>query len=272
VLSGKAPVGKLNDVLVYGNPAIVFAAFNEVATQIAVVLNKYSDDFAPYVLASGLAAMMAWMTLQNLGGFLGLLTLYGIGRFGLPRRSGYGLIYTLLGIVALTVLVYLATRLTMVGRYALLAACLILAVTAALVSRLADASEHEGRWRRWTRYAVFAGLAIGCAINIGARPDYKAYIRDAGLWIERELPHDVRVITNDYIIDYYAGRPHGAKLDSLDKVRAELRAATPPYYVALRLKDHEADEARALLGTAPVREFHSSRAAERLLIFHVERR
>jgi hypothetical protein len=224
------------------------------------------------MLASGIVTMAAWMTVKNLGAFLVVLTLYGLYRFGLPRQRGFGLIYTWLAIAALTLFVYLATRLTIVGRYGLFAACLLLTVTSVLVSRLFEPVAGEGRPRRWLRFAVLAGLVLGAAATIGARPDYKAYIRDGGLWIKREVPADVRVISNDYIIDYYAGRPHGTTLDNLDKVRAELLAASPPYYVALRLDDDEVDAARALLGTEPVRTFRSARARESLLIFHVDRR
>ena len=78
------------------------------------------------------------------------------------------------------------------------------------------------------------------------------------------------VITNDFIIDYYAERPHGPKLDRLDKVRDHLAATSPPYYVVLRLKDHDMDEARALFATGPAKEFRSSRAPEGILIFHVK--
>lgn len=272
ISSNAAALGKLIDLLTYANPDIVFAAFNDAAQRIAQALNKYTDDFAPYMLASGIVTMAAWMTVKNLGAFLFVLTLYGLYRFGLPRQRGFGLIYTWLAIVALILFVYLATRLTIVGRYGLFAACLLLTVTSVLVSRLFEPAAGEGRPRRWLRFAVLAGLLLGAAATIGARPDYKAYIRDGGLWIRNELPADATVITNDYIIDYYAGRPHGPKLDSLAKVRDQLQATAPPYYVALRLDDEQLDEARTLFPDQPVRAFRSSRAAESLLIFHVGQR
>jgi len=266
----KLHLGKLNDLLVYADPSIVFGSFNEVAQQFATVLNKYTDDFAPYVLASGIVTMATWMTLKNMGAFLALITLLGSFHFGLPRQQGYRLIYALIGIVAVIILTYLSARLTLVGRYALLASCLLMTITVWVSTRLFEASKSNRRGYRWAWLVVFTGLVIGALVNIGARPDYKAYIRDAGQWIKHSVPADTLVITNDFIIDYYAERPHGPKLDRLDKVRDHLAVTSPPYYVVLRLKDRDIDEARTLFTTNPTKEFRSSRAEEGILIFHVE--
>ena len=273
VLSGNTPLGRLHELLIYGNPAVVFATFNEVSQRIGDVLNKYSDDFAPFMLASGIVTMSLAMALKNLDVFLVLLTAYGLHRFGLPRRSGYGLVYALLGIVALTLIVYFAKQLTLVGRYALLASCLIMIVTSSVAARLLDRTETVTRRGRWVRALVLAGLTLSCAINtIAVQPDYKAYIRDAGQWLGRNAPGDLPVLTNDTVINYYAGRPLGAQFSDLEQLRARLAQTTPPYYVALRIDDHETHAARALFAEAPVIEYRSARARETLLIFKVGQR
>ncbi|ATE62296.1 hypothetical protein [Thauera sinica] len=273
VLASDTPVGRLHELLVYGNPAEVFTAFDEVARQIGDVLDKYSRDFAHPMLASGIVTMSVWMALKNLGVFLVLLTAYGLHRFGLPRRAGYGLIYSLLGIVALTLIVFFAKQLTLVGRYAVLASCLILIITSALAARLLDRRRTAGRRGRWVRTLALAGLVIGGLINtISVQPDYKIYIRDAGQWLGRNVPADVPIATNDTVINYYAGRPLGAQFSNLDQLRAHLAHAMPPYYVALRLDDHEAGAARALFSGAPVMEYHSPQARETLLIFYLQQR
>ncbi|CAH1746848.1 conserved membrane protein of unknown function [Thauera humireducens] len=267
---GEVQLGKFRDLLVYSNPSTVFGAFNDVAQQFSSALNKYSDDFAPHMLASGIVTVATWMALKNLGAFIGLITLFGAYQFGLPRQNGYRLIYALIGIVTLIVITFLAARLIIVGRYALLASCLLMTITVWVSTRLFEASKRNRRGYRWAWLVVFTGLVIGALVNIGARPDYKAYIRDAGQWIKHSVPADTLVITNDFIIDYYAERPHGPKLDRLDKVRDHLAATSPPYYVVLRLKDHDMDEARALFATGPAKEFRSSRSPEGILIFHVK--
>lgn len=269
--SGTVTLGRLHELLMYGNPETAFAAFNEVAEQIGTVLNKYSDDFAPYMLASGIATMTVWMALKNLGGFLLLVTAWGIHRFGLPPRTrGYGILYALLGIVALTLIVFFAQKLILVSRYALLASCLLMIITTALASRLLDVSEDRRETDRWIRGLLLAGLVIGCAVNIiRVEPDYKAYIREAGQWLAAQAPPDVPVLTNDRIIDYYADRPLGPEFETIDDVRAYLEKATPPFYIALRVDDHLTDQAHALFAEPPVKALHSARVRETLLIFRV---
>jgi len=43
-----------------------------------------------------------------------------------------------------------------------------------------------------------------------------AYLEEAGQWIGRELPANVRVLTNDSRIAYYSGRPYGPAMQTCD--------------------------------------------------------
>lgn len=262
------PTGKLAELVTYTNPNTVFAQFNDTAQLVAAGLNKYSDDFAGLILAGGLITMAGWMTLDNLGGFLLLVTLYGLFVHGRPTSSGYRLVYWLLSITALTLLTFLATKLITVSRYAMLASLLVMLTTSAFIGRL-EQDAHRGRvGAKWIWRFVFTGLIIGSLITITALPDYKSYVRVAGNWIQRNVAPGTTLITNDSLINYYSNRPLGPQIDSLPKVQAEMRDTSPPYYVALRLKDRQVGDALTRIGLEPVAKFHSTRADEGLLVFY----
>jgi hypothetical protein len=271
VAAGRMPVGKIQDLFLYLDLNKVSGAFNEAARQIALhALNKYSDDFAGHILAGGIVAMVAWMTLDNLGGLLILLTCFGLYRHRLPATEGYRLVYWLIAIALATLLVFIATRLITVSRYALLASLLVLAVTAHYAARFPAHRRDEALPTKGLRWLTVAGLIAGTAINLTALPDYKGYVREAGLWLRDAVPASTRILSNDSIIEYYAGREPGAKLDTAEKLAHEMVITPPPYYVALKLKGGSKEEALAhLLARPQVREFHSDRADERVAVFYV---
>lgn len=271
IASGALPAGKLLELSMYLDIEHVTGSFNYVARQIsAYALNKYAADFASHMLLGGLLTMVAWMTLANLGGLLVFLTAIGLFRQRLPSMPGYRLVYWLLAIIGLTLFVFLATRLITVNRYAMLASLLTMTLTAYYASRFPARRPGERVPEKLLRWITVGGLVIGMAINIAALPDYKAYLRSAGQWINSSVPSTATVLTNDLIIDYYAGREPGKKLDTVDKLKQEMASTPPPYYVALKLKEDERSRAELrLFPTPPVKEFHSSRARERVAVFYI---
>lgn len=269
IASGKLPLGKLQDFSMYLSVDFVAGEFNRAAQQIAEhALNKYSEDFAANILAGGVATMVVWMTLDNLGGLLIALTVAGIYRHRLPASEAFRLLYWLLAIVVLTLFVFLATKLIIVSRYALLGSLLVMAVTAYHAARFPGHRRGEAMSAKILRWITVAGLTMATLGNIIALPDYKGYIREAGHWMRDNVPTETPILSNDSTIEYYAARTPGPKLDYPDKLERAMLAATPPYYVALKLKGGEREAAMLqLVGTPPVKEFHSRRKNERVAIF-----
>ncbi len=266
--AGQIPVGKLAEVLTYADPGSVFVKFNETAQFIATGLNKYSDDFAGIILAGGLVTIVGWMTIDNIG-LLAAPILWGMFAYARPTFRQYGPIYWLLAITALTLLIFLATNLVIVSRYAMLTSLLAMLFSSSYIGRIQEHARESSAAVKSLWRLVVAGLVTGLLITISALPDYKAYIAEAGVWLQDNTPPGSTLITNDSLINYYSHRPLGPRLDSLVKVAEKMHGTPTPYYLALRLKDKQINEARRLVQREPVAVFHSSRAKEGLVVFHV---
>ncbi|MEJ2609254.1 MAG: hypothetical protein P8179_04000 [Candidatus Thiodiazotropha sp.] len=269
VAMGDVPLGKLIDLKQYTDPSYVFSKFNLSAEQLAShALNKYSDDYASLILGGGIVTLICWMILDNLGAFLAILLGVGIYAKRLPKASAYRLIYWLETIVVVTLFAFLMTTLIPPSRYALLGSMLLLILITYAVNMFADTKDSKGRASRYWWWFVVIGLVIGNLFNLSFHQDYKSYLREGGHWISQNIPSKIPLITNDFIIDYYAKRPHGDKIDSLAKVAKALQAAQRPFYIALKTKDKERSEVLSLLDQKPQVEFHSGHAKETLLIFY----
>jgi hypothetical protein len=270
ILMGKLPAGKLTDLSAYLDPASVLIQFDQTADLISThALNKYTDDYAQLILTSGIIAMIGWMILDNLGFFLVLVTVVGLYRYKLPKVGGFTLVYWLLAVVFVVLLVFLATKMMAISRFALLGSVLLLLFTVHYVSLFAaDQDSGLPLWKYWWGF-ILIGLVLGCLISLSALPDYKGYIREGGIWIDENLPTDVPLISNDSIIEYYARRPYGEKLDSMEKIKKALRKSQPPYFVALKVDDDEKSSFMKLFKKPPVMVFRSNRADESLIIFEV---
>jgi hypothetical protein len=265
---GKLPVGKLADLALYTDPDLVFNQFTQAAESIGThALNKYSNDYAPLILGGGIVTLVGWMLLDNMGGFLVLLTAVGLYRYRLPEASAFRPVYWLLAIVVITLSLFLSIRLIPPSRYALLGSLLLLTLTIYAVDAFAGARQSQRRVARYWWWFVVTGLVIGNLANLSFHEDYKSYLREGGQWLAQNVNPGTPLITNDFIIDYYAQRPHGEKIDSLAKVERALKSAKPPFYIALKTNDKDRIEVLTLLGQAPVKEFHSSHAKEAMLIF-----
>lgn len=119
---------------------------------------------------------------------------------------------------------------------------------------------------------MLLGLAISTLDNLTALPDYKSYMREGAHWIAANVPAETTVTSDDYIIDYYAHRPHGEKIVAVDKLARALSSTQPPFYVAAKVKSNNEASIRALIDDPPVVEFQSNRAVEALLVFEVAER
>jgi hypothetical protein len=271
ILLGILPAGKLADLNAYLDPSKVLSRFNEVADQISThALNKYTENYAPLILVSGIVAMIGSMILDNLGPFLVLVTVIGLYRYKLPKGDNYPLIYWLLVVVLFVLFVFLASSMLAISRFAYLGSVLLLLLTVQYVSLFTVDRDSGSPMRKYWWGFVLIGLILGNLVSLLALPDYKGYIREGGTWIHENVPRDVHLITNDYIIDYYARRPHGEKIDSMEKIKKALGNSQLPYFVALKADDEEKPSFMDLFLKPPVVVFRSNRADESLIIFEVK--
>jgi hypothetical protein len=156
-----------------------------------------------------------------------------------------------------------------ISRFAYLGSVLLLLLTVHYVSLFAADRDSGYPMQKYWWGFILIGLGLGNLVSLLALPDYKGYIREGGTWIHENLPTDMHLITNDYIIDYYARRPHGEKIDSMEKVKKALGNSQPPYFVALKADDEEKSSFMDLFQKPPVAVFRSYRADESLIIFEV---
>jgi hypothetical protein len=271
ILMGILPAGKFADLSAYLNFHKLLGSFNQTAELISeYALNKHTDDYAQLMLVSGIASMIVSMVMDNLGEWLILLTLVGWYLYRLPKIDNYHVVYWLLLLVFITLFVFMMAKLMAISRFALLGSVLVLLFTTHYVSQFytnRNSGHAAGKYWWWF---VLTGLLLGNLNSIAALPDYKGYMRQGGGWIQENLSPDVPLISNDSIIEYYARRPHGEKLDTFEKVEKAMLKTPKPYYVSLKVDDDEMTEVLALMGQQPIAEFRSNRADESLLVFEVK--
>lgn len=269
-LRGQLDFGKLAEVIAYADPDSSLVRFSELSQRFAeAVLNKYSDDYAGYMLAAGIVAMVVRMIFTNLGALLNVLLIVGGWRGWGRLGSGYRLLFGLLGLQVLVVTGFLANRVITVNRYALFGSLLLMLLTCVSIERLLDAGRRSRKGDARARSVILLALAIAVTVNITARPDAKEYLRDAGEWMHEQLPVQAELVANEDRLLYYAGRGPGPKLDNYEKIVAELQRVRPPYYLALRFDDEHVERMRALVGVQPLKVFHSTRADERAEVYFV---
>lgn len=270
VAAGGMSLGRLSDITAYVDPQYLFGNFTKMSEKIAShVLNKYTDDYAGLILGGGIATVVGWMLVDNLGGWLVFITGVGLYRNRLPESNAFRLVYWALAIIVVTLSVFLVTNLVSVSRYALLGSLFLLTLTVYAVTQFSDVQVRRHPLGRYWWWFILTGLVIGNLANLALRPDYKGYLREGGNWLHDNVSEAIPLITNDSIIEYYAQRQHAEKLDSLEKIASAVSRSQPPYVVALKTNDKDREEVFSLMRREPMIEFHSSHARETLLIFEV---
>jgi hypothetical protein len=127
------------------------------------------------------------------------------------------------------------------------------AVTLALVLSIPAAFTLAGIAGEWKagvpRARVFFPVAllavlIPWVLSVPWRSDL-GYLRDAGHWIDKNLPAHARIVTNDGRIAYYSGRPYNSGIfvahhvpgfAGMDYLVVEVRENSPPPYVTQEMQ------------------------------------
>lgn len=240
------------------------------------VLNKYSDGFA----LSGLLLLIALIVVTHALKGLGVLGIWMGARawwvksVPAPRELKVVLAWAV-ALNVVTLIVFVTTMFFLTGRYAI---ALVL-VAGLYVPFGLDAAYTRWKANRPTRSAADRAqaaaililvlyMAIDCLWSFGAS---KAYLRDAGLWIDANVPVQARLYSSDSVLAYYANRgmntprQHRWKASAEDVVDDERLSRWD--YLALVLKQDE-KLPDSLVGAPVLKEFSDERN-DRVLIFKI---
>jgi hypothetical protein len=92
----------------------------------------------------------------------------------------------------------------------------------------------------------------------------KRYIYDAGTWLQKNMPPDAKLFSNDILVMYYSHH-FGDSIFAVDKLNGTARDLSQYDYIALRVnkKDRKnASDMQKQIASQPVQVFHNSRGDE----------
>ena len=205
------------------------------------LLSRHNKDFGVIVLIiTGMVIVIVEsfgkLTIIHAG-----LIVYGLRQeilFPIARLRKLWLSICLINLVVLTV--YIFAHWIVAPRYPLaLALTLLIASPFALAHLWRRWSEHtERRGRRWILPTiVILLLLIGInGLDLATR---KRHLKEAGIWLKDNVPHNASIYTNDKILGYYSGREtevgdyYGYSKELLSQVFASWWGYD---YIAIRIK------------------------------------
>jgi len=270
----RAPVGYF-EVLV--NTFLV--TLPEKAEVVSSILHDDASAYAISVVVAAVLMILCTETLKTIGPFFGILTGHGIWLGELPsskEKKRVLLAFITLNIAYLLAVTFLKFNLT--GRSAVaLSLTLILWVPSSWVWLYKNWKAKRGSplKRNWVFPAVCLGslwFAGGGLISIGPSKDF---LREAGLWVKRNVPETDALFSNDTTVTYYAGRSKEELAMRLQwDETVELLGAEPwKQYgcLAIRIRrkhPERTEEIQSLIRRAPQKVFESWRG-DRVLLFSV---
>ena len=258
-------LGRVHEIVNQFQHGITITLENFVATKQALaqhVLSKDSVRDAGLILTLTLSICYVFSVLGNLSWIYSLLLAYAfITRAARFTRQSWLVLSGYLLVNLLITAVFFVQHLFLSKRY-LIALSLILMfwVPFALNKLLQQAVHWRGRLLLAGATAMVLISSLGGIIDFGYS---KAYIRDAGTWVAKNVPEKAAVYINDYQVMYYAQR-YRTHLD------ASPAAKWRDYdYIVLRVGKQENAETLALvqeIPLAPVKAFMNKRG-DKVLIY-----
>ena len=242
------------------------------------VLNSDAVKHAGLVLGGMLVTWYVLSLIINLSWSYALLVALGV--IFKAYRFSHAAILVLAGYLVINFFVtvcFLLERMFLSKRY-LIAFSLVLMVFVpfALAKLLSKAAGSQAKYRLLSLVVIVGMLfsAVGGMINFGYS---KAYIREAGVWIDQYIPKHAALYTNDYQLMYYS-KHFGDDLFKKNIAFASGAAIeggrVAQYdYVALRLTKNTAPVWQAKITAIPgeaIQDFHNKRG-DRVVIYKVRR-
>lgn len=241
------------------------------------ILNQYSSSYAMAGVLALLLVILLGKTIGALTPLYALLALHAWRSRLIPVPAGAGRVLAWLVLVQTAILVgFLVNNFFLPGRYAMAwALTVMLAVPFSLVALYDRWSSRAagGRAARWLFPAICVVLVAMLVDGLWSFGTSKAYLREAGLWVNARTSPASKVHSNDPIVAYYAGnRRENWKRAFTWQETAELlktKSWSEYDYVAVEVDRRHPERTAALaaaLGRAPVAQF-ANRRGDRVLVF-----
>ena len=181
------------------------------------VLNKYSEQYAELILASGLLFMLFYKLLKALN--LGYIVLYLISwrqqkQTDTPSNLNLLYYFSILNVFVLTVFVLQQYFIT--TRYTVMALIGFLLLMLPILCRYLETAWFEKK----RSIIIFAGtiLFFNLADSI-IQSNSKTYIKKTAIWAAENLPQGSKVLTDETIIQYYAKAHKSSTNISAEKLK-----------------------------------------------------
>jgi hypothetical protein len=168
------------------------------------ILNKYSADYAPLMVISGLLTMLVYKILKLFSAsyiiiYLTTLNKKSTSHFPLYQK----LLFYFFALNILILTIFLFKQYFISGRYTILA---LIGLLLLVIPRLCQNIE-----RFWLNKDLWPLTLIGLALfysvaDTATLSNSKTYIKDTALWAAHNLPSGSRVITDDEFTFYYFDR------------------------------------------------------------------
>lgn len=187
--------------LVGDNPLTTFMAFSSSMGQ--EVLTRYSDDYAPLMLLSGIFALIAYKIMAKLGLFYAAVTLVGVWKTVIPNECHKRFVLSLLLISFLIIVLFFSQTMVITGRYVLLSAIILLLFTTCYLEKWFELLNRRG-FRQFVFLFVLP-FVINLVVGMWHSGGSKAYMREAGHWVKANLPKNAVVLANESRLRFYSG-------------------------------------------------------------------
>jgi hypothetical protein len=123
---------------------------------------------------------------------------------------------------------------------------------------------QQWKTRRSLVTLVFVLIILSSLSGVISMGHSKRYIYDAGTWLQKNMPPDAKLFSNDILVMYYSHH-FGDSIFAVDKLNGTARDLSQYDYIALRVnkKDRKnASDMQKQIASQPVQVFHNSRGDE----------
>ena len=165
------------------------------------ILNRYSEDYAAFILMAGMIAMLAYKILKAFS--VSYLIIYFTTASKTHQPHSKQLQQLLLYFLALNILILLAflfKHYFISGRYTLLA---LLGLLLLVMHSLSHGIERLWLGKNKLLLSIIAFALFYSIADTSSQSGSKSYVKEVAIWAAHNLPKDSLVMTDDEFILYY---------------------------------------------------------------------